>query len=366
MARTFSNLWNDVIDFGHLYRAYRNAKKGKRYRYESLDFKNELEENLITLQNELQWKMYKPLPLRQFYVYEPKQRLISAPAFRDRVIHHSLVSVIEPLFEKKFVKETFACIKGRGTHAAMRHVLRCAKIAKRRWGGYYVLKCDIHKFFPSINHDVLKKIVRRTIRDKNVLELIDIIIDSFEREGRGIPIGSLTSQLFANACLDVLDHFIKEDNRVEYYARYMDDFVIIHKDKKYLAQLKNDIECFIVEKLDMTLNPKTGIFHERQGIDFCGYRIWPSHVKPRKSTLKRAKKRLRKMAAIYRSYPGILVHAHDSIQSFLGYIKHCSGWMSTKSILESIVFKHEALEGGGKGLRIFRRGRKTKLVKDET
>ncbi|MDR1901760.1 MAG: RNA-directed DNA polymerase, partial [Treponema sp.] len=183
-------------------------------------------------------------------------------------------------------------------------------------------------------------IIRRTIRDTKVLNLLDIIIDSYEAEGRGIPIGSLTSQLFANLYLDPLDHFIKEVCRVKYYARYMDDFIIIHKDKSYLGKLKMEIEKFVNEKLDLTFNPKTGIFHEKQGIDYCGYRIWPTHVLPRKSTIKRAKRRLKRFASVYKDNPGILKHAADSIQSFMGYIQHCSGWRTTRSILNRIIFSH--------------------------
>jgi retron-type reverse transcriptase len=342
MAKTYNNLWDKIIDFENLYRAYRRAKKGKRYFFESLDFVKDLEVNLITLQNKLIWNMYKPSPFRQYYVFEPKKRLISAPNFVDRVVHHAINGVIESLFVNKFVKETFACMIGRGTHETVRHVAKLCRIAKRRRGVYYVLKCDIHDYYASINHDILKRTIRKTIRDKKVLHLLDIIIDSYETDGkpgRGIPIGSLTSQLFANVILNPFDHFIKEDRRVEYYARYMDDFVIIHHDKKYLQKLKIEIENYIVGKLDLAMNPKTGIFHERQGIDFCGYRVWPTHKLPRKSTIKRAKRRLKRYAEMYQSNPIILQRAHDSIQSFLGYIKHCSGWRSTKSLLERIVFK---------------------------
>jgi hypothetical protein len=137
------------------------------------------------------------------------------------------------------------------------------------------------------------------------------------------------------------DHWIKEENHVEFYTRYMDDFVILHHDKQYLWELLCKIENYLRDNLDLNLNPKTGIFPGKTGIDFCGYRIWPTHVKPRKSTLKRAKKRLRKMARMYRTNPEILKHAKASIMSFLGYIRHCQGWHSTRSLLESIVFKRE-------------------------
>jgi hypothetical protein len=170
--------------------------------------------------------------------------------------------------------------------------------------------------------------------------LIDIIIDSHDsgESGKGIPIGALTSQLFANVYLSPLDHYLKEDHRIRYYARYMDDFVILQHDKAYLTALLSDVETFLAE-FKLTLNPKSGLFPGKHGIDFCGYRIWPTHIKPRKSTVKRAKRRLRKMARAYGTDPGILEHAKMSLNSFLGYIMHCNGWRTTQSLLEKIVFK---------------------------
>jgi retron-type reverse transcriptase len=345
MAHTVTGLWYNVIDFENMYHACRAASLGKRYQDEVLQFNHRREEKLIELINRLIWDMYRPLPLREFWIIDPKKRLISAPAFRDRVIHHALVQVIEPIFENRFVQETFACRVGKGTHAAMRHTAWCARVAKRRWGSYYVLKGDIHKFFQSIDQGMLKGIIRRSIRDRKVLNLIDIIIDSHDsgEEGKGIPIGALTSQLFANVYLDPLDHYIKEVCQVTYYARYMDDFVIVHHDKAYLKELLERIKDFLAH-LELSLNPKTGIFRDKHGIDFCGYRVWATHVKPRKSTLKRAKRRLRKMTRIYKTNVGILEHAKASLNSFLGYIMHCNGWRTTQSLLEKLVFKtHERM-----------------------
>lgn len=345
MAHTVTGLWQRVIDFENMYHAYRAAALGKRYREEVLRFAHRREENLIELINRLVWDMYKPLPLRDFWISEPKRRLISAPAFRDRVVHHALVQVIEPIFENRFIKETFACRVGKGTHAAMRHTAWCAQAAKRRWGSYYVLKCDVHKFFQSIDHETLKGIIRRSIRDPKVLHLIDSIIDSHDsgEAGKGIPIGALTSQLFANVYLSPLDHYLKEAYRIAYYARYMDDFVILHHDKAYLTALLSIIKD-VLGNLELTLNPKSGLFPGKQGIDFCGYRIWPTHIKPRKSTVKRAKRRLRKMARIYETNPGILEHAKASLMSFLGYIMHCSGWRTTESVLTRTIFSLRRLD----------------------
>jgi hypothetical protein len=171
---------------------------------------------------------------------------------------------------------------------------------------------------------------------------LDTIIDFYSTDGTdgtGIPIGTLPSQLLANVCLDPMDHLIKEVYQVKYYARYMDDFVIIHNDKNFLHTLWKDIEAFLAEKLLLKLNPKTTIYPGKHGIDFCGYRIWPSHIKPRKSTVKRAKKRLKKFSKIYKDNPHILEHAKMSIMSFFGYIKHCSGYKTTLSVLKKAVFK---------------------------
>ncbi|MDR2815764.1 MAG: reverse transcriptase/maturase family protein [Proteiniphilum sp.] len=344
MPKSFSHLWEQVIDFENLYHAFRAASTGKRYRWESLKFKNNLEENLITLQNELIWNTYKPQPYRHFIVHEPKQRLISTPTFRDRVVHHALCQVIEPIFENRFISETFACRRGKGTNAAVDHVQKCARAAQRKWGTYYVLKCDIKSFFPSVDHAVLKKILQRFISDEKVMNLIDGIIRSYEspvQDGKGIPIGALTSQLFANIDLSPFDHWIKEDNHLLYYARYMDDFVILHHDKPYLFELLCKIENYIHDTLKMNLNPKTGIFPAKQGIDFCGYRIWAAYIKPRKSTIKRAKKRFKQMPEMYKKYQDIFEHAKMSMMSFLGYIRHCQGWRSTKSVLEKIVFRRD-------------------------
>jgi retron-type reverse transcriptase len=342
MPRSFSHLWERIIDFENLYRAFCEASGGKRYRREALKFKSNLEENLIILQNELEWDMYKPAPYRQFYVYEPKRRLISAPTFRDRVVHHALCQIIEPLFENIFIYETFACRKGKGTHAAVVHAQRCARIARHTWGDFYVLKCDIKSFFPSVDQDILKRIIRRYISDKKTMHLFDVIIRSYEspdQDGKGIPIGALTSQLGANIVLTPFDHWVKEDNHVRLYARYMDDFIILHKEKEYLWELLCKIENYIHDELKMNLNPKTGIFPEKNGIDFCGYRIWATHLKPRKSTIKRAKKRLRKMTRVDKTNPEIYEHAKASLMSFFGYIRHCQGWRTTKSILQGVVFK---------------------------
>lgn len=335
---TANGIWPNVFDYESLYRAYKRASKGKRYNFDSMKFRVNLEENLIQLQNELIWKTYTPSPLRLFTIHEPKERQIAAPLFRDRVVHHALVAVIEPYFEKRFISDNCACRRGKGTHYAMHRMHAFTMRAHRDLGDYWILKCDIKKYFPSIRHDILKSIIRRTIADKDVLWLIDTIIDSFGAEGTGIPIGALTSQLFANVYLDTLDHYIKETLSRKFYIRYMDDFIVLGKYKAELTSILASISAFVADNLDLTLNHRTGVWPARHGIDFCGYRIWPTHIKPRKRTVKAAKKRLK---GISKRYPAreAFEDARVLLMSFLGYMKHCSAWRSIKAVLERAAYR---------------------------
>lgn len=209
MPKTYNNLWEKIIDFENIFLAFKEARKGKRYKNEVLEFSNDLESNLISIQNELIWDKWKPGRWREFFVYDPKKRLIQAPPFKDRVVHHALVRIIEPLFERKFIYDSYACRAGKGTHKAMKRCVKFLRIIKRNHGKVYVLKADISKYFPSINRYILKQIIQRTIRCKKTLKLIEKIIN-IDNEPKGIPIGALTSQLFANIYLDRLDHFVKD------------------------------------------------------------------------------------------------------------------------------------------------------------
>ena len=314
-----------VFTLENLYVAYFKARRGKRYKTDVLKFSYFIEENLINIQNHLVWKTYQPKPFKEFYVYDPKQRLISAPTFEDRIVHHALCNVIEPLFERRFIYDSYACRKGKGTHAAVERVQTFLKRAFITFGRQqlYILKCDVSKYFPSIDHAILLQILARTIQDDDTLWLCETIIRASNESGKGLPVGALTSQLFANVYLDIFDHYIKDKLGVKYYVRYMDDFVIIHYDKKFLHDLRRKIEVFLDERLSLKLNPKTSVFPTKHYIDFCGYRIKHSHLKPRKRNIIRAKRRFNKYAKLY-SYGKISLNKiRNSIFSFLGYIKRC-------------------------------------------
>jgi len=295
MAKTYKDIYPNVYSFESLYEGYLRARKGKRYRPEVLRFTKCLEENLIHLQNELIWKMYKTGRYREFYVYEPKQRTIAALPFRDRVVQHSLVAAIEPLWERQFIFDSYACRIGKGTHAGVDRAQFFLRRQRHRSGLVYVLKCDINKYFASINHKVLKQLLRRRITCPDTLWLLDEIVDS--TPDPGIPIGNLTSQLFANIYLHELDEFVKYGLKEPTYMRYMDDFIVVHHDKSYLQGLRQKIETFLNEHLSLITNGKTQIFPvsatRGRALDFLGYKIWPTHRRLRKDSVRRMRQKLR-------------------------------------------------------------------------
>lgn len=291
-----------------------------------LDFAARLEENLVDIQNRLIWHTWEPGTWTRFTIREPKQREICAPPFKDRVVHHALVRVTEPLFERRFVDHSYACRVGKGTHAAAARVLGLTRKARRNWGDYWVLKCDIAKCFPSIRHDVVKGIIRKVVRDSDVLWLWDTIIDKSGYDQQGIPIGALTSQLLANITLDPLDHFIADDLGYGDYCRYMDDFLVVDGDKRRLRVLKAAIENFLECRLGLKLNGKSAVLKGVQGVDFCGYRIWPTHVLPRKRNVKRAKRRLKRLLPLVASGAAEFAAFEGCLASFHGYLKYCCGY----------------------------------------
>lgn len=330
-------MWPEIIDWENLHRSFLRARQGKRYAPAVLRFQANLEENLTQIQNQLMWHQWRPGRWHEFVVKEPKIRLIQAPPFADRVVHHALVDVVSPLFEKKFIADSYACRLSKGFHAAS---ARLQQFVRKTPGGY-VLKADISSYFPSIHHETLMGILARTIRDKDVLWLCCMIIKRSGLDARGIPIGALTSQMFANIYLDQLDHYVKDHLGVKYYCRYMDDFVIIDPAKGRLWCLLSEIENFLDARLRLRLNPKTDIFPIGRGIDFCGYRVWPTHILPRKRIVMRARRSLRQLAERCSAGLSSVSDFRERLMSFLGYAKHCSSHVSVENILQdSLIRRH--------------------------
>jgi hypothetical protein len=268
MPKTYNNLFCDVIDWENLYQAFLAARKGKRYAWPTLSFAANLEENLVNIQNHLIWESWRPGRWHEFVVHEPKRRLIQAPPFADRVVHHALVNVIGPLFENKFVFDSYACRQGRGFHMASDRVQHFLRTQTRQHGRVYVIKADIAKYFQSVRHDALMTLISRTICDPQVLHLCRRIIYQSGMDGHGIPVGALTSQLFANIYLDQLDHYIKDGLGIRCYCRYMDDFIIISPDKARLREILSKIEFFFEPPADVAAEPQNSHFPQRTGCRF--------------------------------------------------------------------------------------------------
>jgi len=282
------------------------ARKGKLHQYGVKLHDKNREGNIIALHQMLKDKTYKTSTYKMFKVYEPKERdVYGLPYFPDRIAHHAAMNILEPVFVSTFTADTFSCIKGRGIHAAKKAVEKALKDVS---GTIYCLKLDIKKFYPSVDHAILKQLLRRKIKDQDLLWFLDEIIES----ALGIPIGNYLSQYFANFYLTYFDHWIKEDKSVKYYFRYADDLVILAPSKQYLHQLLEDIRSYLTNNLKLTVKGNYQVFPvASRGIDFVGYRMYHTHTLLRKSIKKNF---ARKVAA---NAP------RASIAAYLGWAKHC-------------------------------------------
>lgn len=319
-------------DYGNVQKAYNKARKCKRHRKDVLIFTKDKEENLDKVREDIINLAYEPSKYHYFKVYEPKERQIMALPFYDRVVQHAINNVLEPIFDKRFISQSYACRKGKGMHAASDTL----KEWLYEWNKYhpdqplYAIKADIHHYFQSIDHAVLKTEIRKAIKDAGVLALLDRIIDHNGNmpDGVGIPVGNLTSQLFANIYLDALDQFIKHELGVEAYIRYMDDFVILSPDKEQLRNWLARIEQFLREELKLEFNPKTTMLAAKNGIDFVGYKHRATHRKVRKDSIKRIKRTIKKCES------GKITkeQLQKSIQSWTGHAGHADSYNLRKKI----------------------------------
>ena len=350
MAKTFSNLFEKICSFENLHLAYLKARKGKRYNNEILEFDYYIEKNLLRLREELLNQTYQHGNYREFIVCDSKKREIKAAPFCDRVVHHAVCNIIEPIFDKGFIYNSYACRNEKGTHNAIKKLERMLKSLQEReenFGEIYCLQCDVSKYFKSIDHNILIKIIKNKIKDEKTIWLIKKIItssydrkihkDLFDFRLTGIPIGNLTSQLFANIYLNELDQFIKHQLREKYYLRYMDDFLILDYDKRKLSDLKEVIKEFLDEKLLLRLHPKkVKIFPTYKGVDFLGYLIFGNYRLLRKSTIKRFMKRTKKYQK--KLDEGFMSQEKfdNSLQSWNAYAEFGSSWKIRKKLEENL------------------------------
>lgn len=285
--RRINGFFEDFTSFRNLLSAYSKARRGTRSNQETAAFFFHQERELFQLQDDLRALRYEPQPYQYFKIYDPKERTISVAPFRDRVAHHALVNVLEPIYERCFIHDSYATRKGKGAHAAVAQAQRYL----RREGWF--LKTDIDKYFDSIRHEKLLGLIEHKIKDARLLAITERIVRNGGINGVGLPIGNLTSQFFANVYLNGFDHFVKQELRVRRYVRYMDDFALFSAEKEPLKAYRKAIEAYLAEELGLRLKPKaTFINSAANGLTFLGRRIFPRLVRIAPANLRRMARRM--------------------------------------------------------------------------
>lgn len=318
--KRIGNLYEQIYAIDNLRLADSIARKGKLKQFGVIEHDKNRDANILLLHAMLKNKTYKTSQYTTFTVFEPKERLIfRLPYFPDRITHHAMMNILEPIFMSTFTADTYSSIKGRGIHLALRKL----KTALCDFDNTtYCLKLDIKKFYPSIDHEILKKLIRRKIKDKDLLWLLDEIIDSTS----GVPIGNYLSQTLANFYLTYFDHWAKENLHIRYYFRYADDMVILANNKPYLHDILFKIKNYLLTNLKLIVKDNYQIFPvEARGVDFVGYVFGHTHIHLRKS--------------IKQNFARMLVHNKNkqSTASYLGWAKHCNSKHLVKKILHEQV-----------------------------
>lgn len=338
MAKSFQhdNLYDKIISFKNLEYAFTQVTKGgRKYRKDAILFSMALDKNLVELWHDLKWGRYRVGEYIRFKVYEPKERWVSAPKVRDKVVQFATHHIIKHVYEKVFISDSYACLERRGTHAAVDSVQRDMRIAEREYTDPWIVSVDVSKFFYSIDRNILKEILRKKIKCRKTLWLLDSIIDSSPEGDTGIPLGNVTSQDFANIYLNEIDQYVKRHLGVRYYTRYMDDMIAI-VDGKFAAQcLKEELCAFLKCRLHMTANPKKSqIFPLQQGVNAYGYKIWTTHRLVRNDSKKRMKRRIRAMDRKLAADAIELGDVQQAVNSWIGHARHSNSYNLVKKIFE--------------------------------
>jgi retron-type reverse transcriptase len=343
-------LWDKLISFENLQEAAWRAARGKRDRPDVAAFLLEQETELVGLRRELDSGRYLPGPYRQFRVSDPKPRLISAAPFRDRVVHHALTQVLEPVFERRFSKDSFACRKGFGTHRALGRAREAAA------GFPYVLKCDIRKYFPSIDHAILKGLLLRAIKCRRTLALADAIIDGSNpqeelfhyfpgddlftphQRRRGLPLGNQTSQFFGNVYLNPLDQMVNREIRAGSYIRYVDDFLLFAGAREELVRMKCLIEDCLAGLRVSVHERKSRVYRCSEGFTFLGWRIFPGHTRLVRQSVVRFRRLMSDMQTAFREGKIGRDEVRPRVQAWIGHAQHGNTWRLREQLFGQFAF----------------------------
>lgn len=336
------NLFEEIVSLKNLFSAWKEFKEGKTKKKDVKEFEYNLKNNIFSLYNELARKDYQHSVYYPFYVKDPKLRYIHKATVKDRVLHHAVFRILYPIFDRSFIFDSYSCRINKGTHRAVNRLQYFAKkVSRNNTKGCFILKCDVKKYFDSINHDILTDLIKNKVKDKNVIWLVDIIINSYlTSPGFGIPLGNITSQLFANVYLDELDKYIKQELEIKYYIRYCDDFLILDVDKEHLKFLTRKVGDYLGKKLKLSLHPNKVIIRKyRQGIDFLGYIVFPYHRVLRVKTKKRMIRNIQHKLSYYNQRVITKNSFNQTVQSYLGVLKHCNSHKIKNKNMDLFFFR---------------------------
>jgi retron-type reverse transcriptase len=320
-----------MISLENMFVCWTEFKRGKRKKKDIQKFERFLEDNIFQLHEELISFQYHHGSYEQFRVSDPKQRLISRASVKDRLVHHMVYVALTKIFDPKLIFHSLSCRKKKGVHKGiflLEKMIR--KASKNGSGDCLALKMDIFRFFDSINHGILKRMIRRKISDEKLLRLIDLIIDSFHHSSGifgkvGLPLGNVTSQLFANIYLNDLDNFIKQNLKLKFYLRYCDDFVILLKSPRYRLEFIERIDYFLKTSLHLTLHPrKISVSTLSKGIDFVGYVQFLHYRRLRPQTKRRLKSRLKEGLKLFHTGKLTKEKMDQKVQSYFGILSHAN------------------------------------------
>ncbi len=327
-----THLFTDIVSLENLFLAWKEFRVGKRTKPDVCEFEYRLDDNLFELHELLTKKKYIHDPYKEFYINDPKRRHIHKASVRDRILHHAIHRILSPRFDPLFIHSLYSSRVHKGTHRGVIHLRDMMRSVYQTHGSCFVLQCDIKRFFPSINHTILRSLLEKYIHDSDLMWLMDRILDSFHSEEstplctRGLPLGNVTSQLLVNIYMNECDQFVKHALKEKYYIRYADDFAVVHHDKHHLENLIPSIKTYLKKSLDLSLHPrKISIRHIEKGVDYLGYVILPHAIVLRTKTKKRITRKIRRKTLAYKkgycdeeafdqtlaSYWGILSHAHS-------------------------------------------------------
>lgn len=334
--------YDNLIALENLFQAWDEFVVGKKKKSDVQRFARFLEDNLFFLRQELKNKTYKHGSYKSFYVHDPKQRHIHKASVADRVIHHLLYSYLYEVFDKTFIYDSYSCRIDKGTHKAVERLQQFTRqVSKNYTGACWVLKCDIKRFFASVDHTILLDLLITKIHDEDITRLLSEVIQSFSvEEAKGIPLGNLTSQVFANIYMNEFDHFVKEELRIKHYIRYADDFIFIATHKEDLEEIVPLLANFLKFHLQLELHPEKIILRKHTwGIDFLGYILLPHDViLPRTKTRIRLFVKLQQRAGEMKEGKIAEESFNQSLQSYLGYLKHANSYKLTQRLKNDIWF----------------------------